>query len=129
MKNKGRFPLQVGMVLAGSAALIAFPLVQYGTPEIVWAVAAGALLSTVNVLLGYVAIEYSFEKSYTTFVKAVLGGMGLRMAAMLAALTALIVFGGMHAVALTVSVMGFYAVYLVMEIVFIQRKVSLKNRE
>jgi hypothetical protein len=125
--TKQSFLLQVGLVLAGAALLLAYPLAVYATPAIRSAIAAGALLSTANVLLGYAAIEYAFHRSATTFLKAVVGGMGVRMVVMLAALTGLILLAGMHAVALMASLMGFYAVFLVLEIFFIQRKVSLKN--
>jgi hypothetical protein len=115
-------------VLAGAAVLLAFPLIAYGTTEIMTAVAVGAILSTANVLLGYLAIEFAFDKSVSTFFKAVLGGMGLRMLFMLGALAVLIGVVRMHAVALTASMLGFYAVYLVLEILFIQKKVSVKNQ-
>jgi len=88
----------------------------------------GAALSTINVIAGYLAIEYSIDKSYTTFLKAVLGGMGIRMAVMLGMLVLLIKGVGMHAVALTTSVLVSYAVYLVIEIVFIQKKLLIKNQ-
>ncbi len=129
MKGKGGFPVQVGVVLIGAVILLTYPLVAWGTADILTAVVAGALLSTANVLAGYAAIEYSFNKSYTTFVKAVIGGMGLRMVVMLGALAALIVLGGLHPVALTSSLMGFYAVFLILEILHIQKKMSLKNQE
>jgi hypothetical protein len=86
------------------------------------------LLSTVNVLLGFLAIECSFERSYSTFLKAVLGGMGLRMVLMLGAMWVLISMFQMHALALALSMLGFYLVYLVMEILYIQRKVVVKNQ-
>jgi hypothetical protein len=123
------FPAQVGLVLAAAAALLGYPLAAYASPGTRIAVVAGALLSTVNVLLGYVSIRYAFHRSYSTFLKAVLGGMGLRMAMMLGGLAGLIVFAGLDPVALASSLLGFYAVYLVMEIVFIQRKVTAKNQE
>ncbi len=129
MKGKGGFPVQVGVVLIGAVILLTYPLAAWGTADILTAVVAGALLSTANVLAGYAAIEYSFNKSYTTFVKAVIGGMGLRMVVMLGALAALIVLGGLHPVALTSSLMGFYAVFLILEILHIQKKMSLKNQE
>jgi hypothetical protein len=129
VKGKGGFPVQVGVVLIGAVILLTYPLAAWGTADILTAVVAGALLSTANVLAGYAAIEYSFNKSYTTFVKAVIGGMGLRMVVMLGALAALIVLGGLHPVALTSSLMGFYAVFLILEILHIQKKMSLKNQE
>jgi len=120
--------VQVGLVLCGAVVLLAYPLAVWGTGETLKAVVAGALLSTANVLAGYAAIEYSFNKSYTTFVKAVIGGMGLRMVVMLGALAALIMLGGLHPVALTSSLMGFYAIFLIMEILYIQKKASFKNQ-
>lgn len=74
------------------------------------AIVVGALLSTLNVLAGFLAIEYAMEKSHETFLKAVLGGMGLRMAVMLGLLVLLIKLGGLHTVALVGSTLGFYAV-------------------
>jgi hypothetical protein len=86
------------------------------------------VLSTCNALFGFMMIEYGFGKSYTTFLKAVVGGMGLRMAFMLGSLLVLILVCRMHAVALTVSVVLFTSVYLVLEIIYLQRKVDVKNQ-
>jgi hypothetical protein len=99
----------------------------WATPETRTAVVAGALLSTANVLLGYAAIAYSFDKSYSTFLRTVLGGMGLRMLVMLGALTGLITLAQFPAVALTASLLGFYTVYLILEILYIQRALSFRK--
>ncbi len=123
------FPKQVLITLAAGSALAAYPLWKLRSFEIVEAAAIGALLSTANVLAGYFAIEYSFEKSYTTFLKAMLGGMGIRMIFMLGALVVLIKVFDMHAVALTSFLLGFYIVYLVLEIMFIQKKMLIRNQE
>jgi hypothetical protein len=125
---RSNFPAQVGLVLACAAALLAYPLAAFAPRDVRSAVAAGAALSTVNVMLGYGAIRYSFDKSHTTFLKAVLGGMGLRLLFMLGAFIALIAVFGMHPVALTVSLLGFYAVFMVLEIVFIQQRMTVRNR-
>jgi hypothetical protein len=53
--------------------------------------------------------------------------MGIRMVFMLGALVVLIRFFGLHAAALTVSLFGFYVIYLVLEIMFIQKKVTHKS--
>ena len=106
---------------------MAYPLLTYGSGDVVLGVIAGALLSTVNVVLGFLAIEYSFEKSYSTFLKAVLGGMGLRILLMLSTMAVLITVFQVHALALTLSMLGFYLIYLIMEILYIQKKVVIKN--
>ncbi len=122
-----RFPAQVAITFASAAALAVYPLARYASADVIAAVMAGALISTLNALAGFLTIEYAFEKSYTVFLRAVLGGMGLRLMVMLGALLALILAAGMHAVALTVSVMVLYLVYLVLEILFLQRKVRAKE--
>jgi hypothetical protein len=125
---RSSFPVQVALVLVCAALLLALPMALFATGEILTAVAAGAALSTVNVMLGYAAIRYSFEKSHTTFLKAVLGGMGLRLLFMLGAFIALVVGLGLQAIAFTVSLLVFYAVFMVLEIVFIQRQMTVRNR-
>lgn len=128
MNLKGNFPAQVALVLAGAFVLLAYPLTALASGDIRAAVAAGAGLSTLNVILGYGAIRYSFDKSHTTFLKAVLGGMGLRLVVMLGAFTLLIMGLGMQPVALTLSLLGFYAVFMVLEIAYIQQRMTFKNR-
>lgn len=128
MKIDKRFPLQVLCVLAITGIVSSYPLLRYGSSEIILAVLVGVLMSTMNVMLGFIAIEYSFERSYTTFLKAVLGGMGVRMLVMLSTLVVLIKVVGLHAVALTVSLLSLYLVFLVLEVFFIQRKVLVKNQ-
>jgi cation transporter-like permease len=118
----------VAVVLVCALLLLAYPLTALSSGEVRTAVAAGAALSTVNVMLGYMAIRYSFDRSHTTFLKAVLGGMGLRLLFMLGAFTALIMGFGLNPVALTVSLLGFYAVFMVLEIVYIQRRMTDRNR-
>lgn len=122
------FPTQVLIVLILGGAIGAYPLWRLGSADVALSVLAGAVLSTLNVVLGYLAIEYSFNKSYSVFLKAVLGGMGVRMMFMLGALIILIKVYGFHVVGLVVSLLSFYAVFLVLEVVFIQKKLMTKNQ-
>jgi len=128
MKIDARFPRQIALTLFGVSAVAAYPLSRYGSAEVITAAVAGALLSTVNVLLGFFAIEYAFDKSYTVFLKAVLGGMGLRMLLLLGVMIALILVFHMHTVALTISLLGFYLIYLILEVLFIQKKMLVRNQ-
>jgi hypothetical protein len=127
VKIVGTFPRQVFAALVVASGLAAYPLVRFGSEQIIVASIAGAVLSTVNVLLGYAAIRYAIDKSYTTFLKAVLGGMGIRMVVMLGALVVLIRAFSFHAAALTTSLFGFYVIYLILEIMFIQKTVTYKS--
>ena len=129
MKFDNRFPKHVLATLVASAGLSAYPLWKFGSAEIIKGVAMGALLSTINVLAGYATIEYSFTKSYNTFLKAVLGGMGVRMAFVLVVLLLFIKVFEFHTAALVSSLLGFYVIFLVLEVVFIQRKLTQRNQE
>jgi hypothetical protein len=122
------FPKQILIALFSIGCLGAYPLLKYGSADIIRASAMGAFLMTVNVLLGYAAVQYSFDKSTTTFVKYVLGGMGLRLFALAGILVLLIKIFGFDAAALVSSMGIFYVVFLTLEILFIQQKINLKQR-
>lgn len=128
MKIDKRFPSQVAVTLVAGFAVATIPLININSGDVNMAFIIGAVLSTVNVMAGFLAIEYSLDKSYNTFLKAVLGGMGIRMALMLGILVLLIKFAGIHIIALVVSVLSFYVVFLVLEILYIQKRVSHINQ-
>lgn len=122
MKFIQTFPGQVVGGLLLSATLAAYPLATFASREVIVATFAGAVLSTANVVAGYLTIEFSFNKSHTTFLKAILGGMALRMIVMLAIFFVLIRVFDFHAFALSVSLLGFYVLFMVLEVLFIQKK-------
>lgn len=122
-----RFPRRVALVLLIGAAVLAYPLIRFASPGVVVAAASGAAMSTLNAILGYVAIEYAFGRSYTTFLKVVIGGMGVRMLAMFGIMLVLILVVRVQPLPLTLTMLGFYLVYLVLEILFIQTKVAVKS--
>jgi len=124
-----RFPRRVAAVVLIAAAVLAYPLVRYASPAVAVAVVAGAVISTLNALLGYCSIEYAFGKSYTTFLKVVIGGMGVRMLGMLGIMLVLILAFHVQPLPLTLSMLGFYMVYLVLEVLFIQTKVLVKGQD
>lgn len=121
------FPAQVLIALIVVGGIGAYPIVRYGSNEILGASLLGAFLATVNVLLGYLAIEYSFGKSITTFFKVVIGGMGIRMLLMALVLVFAISLLHVHAMALVGSMGIFYIVFLTLEVLFIQKKLGRKK--
>ena len=123
-----RFALQVAVTVVVTALIAAWPLMRYATDEIIIAVVTGALLSTANVLVGFLAIQMTFRGSYTRFLKVVLGGMGIRMAVMLGLLLVLILVARLHAVALTVALVGYSMIYLILEIFALQTMMEVKNQ-
>jgi len=122
------FPGQILLALIALVALSAYPLMKFGSSDLVHAAVVGGILATVNVLLGYAAIEYSFRKSTTTFLKFVLGGMGFRLLLMGGLIVLFIEAFHVHVAGLVGSLLVCYASFLVLEILFIQKKIEIKQR-
>jgi len=118
----------VVLALLVVSVVASYPLAAYGTREVIIASVLGAFLSTLNVLLGYAAIEYSFGKSATTFLKVVLGGMGIRLVLLLGTIVVLIKLFAVHVGGLVTSLGFFYIVYLTLEILYIQKKVEQRQQ-
>jgi len=127
MKLDWTFPKRVLSALAVIAIVSSYPLIRLGTMEVILAASAGALLMTLNVLAGFLAIEYSIQKSFTTFLKFVLGGMLIRMLVLAAVLVILISFFSIHVAAFLTSIGIFYILFLTLEIMYIQEKFTLHS--
>jgi hypothetical protein len=120
-------PTQVLAIIFVAAVGGAYPMITLFSAETTIAIIAGTLLSTANVLAGYAAIEYSIGRSYTTFLKVVMGGMGIRMAAMLGFFLLCIKVLQLPVIPLSSAMMSFYAVFLILEVLYIQTRFRTKN--
>ncbi len=127
MKADWKFLRNVVVGYAGITALLIVILSQTSATDLRSSAWAGAVTSLANFLLGFFAIEYSYERSHTTFLKIVLGGMMVRLLAMTAAVVVLIKVYEFDALALMLTLLGYYIVNLAFEVVFLQKKVSLKK--
>jgi hypothetical protein len=110
-----------------TAVLTYYPISEFATANVIHSIIAGGIISLVNLLLGYVAIEISFERSHTTFLKYVLGGMVIRLMLMWGVLLILIRFCHFHSASLMLSLLFFYAMNLVLEIFYLQKRVTSKK--
>jgi len=126
---KWTFPRQIVVALAAICWLASYPLVKYGNGDMIRAAIAGAALATTNVILGYAAIEYSIGKSATTFLKFVLGGMGVRLFGMAGILLVLLNVLKFHVVALVSSLGVCYVIFLTLEIIYIQKRISTRQQD
>ena len=115
----------VVVVVVGVAS--AYPLLMFFSNEVLVAALAGCLLSVLNALAGLLTVEYAFDKPSGTFMKVVLGSMGVRMIVLLGAFYLLIEVFGLHTTALTLFLLGFYIIFLTLEVLFIKRKIEMQN--
>ena len=112
---------------AGAAVLTYYPISEIATAEVIRGIIAGGIMSLVNLLLGYASIEFSFERSHTTFLKYVLGGMVVRLMLMWGVFLILVGIFNFHSASLMLSLLFFYIMNLVLEIFFLQKRVSTKR--
>ena len=115
------FLFQVGIAFVVLGGLLAVVLFNYATEEVLVAAMVGATMSVLNAVAGTLAGGLAMGKSATGFLKIVLGGMAVRMMVLLGLLFVFIKVAGLHVLALTATLFGFYLVFLVLEIFSIQR--------
>ena len=127
MKVDWSFLRLVVLCFTAAAVLTYYPISEFATAEVVQGIVAGGIMSFVNLLLGYAAIEISYERSHTTFLKYVLGGMVIRLMLMWGVLLLLVRVYGFHSAALMLSLLFFYVMNLVLEIFYLQKRVSSKK--
>lgn len=128
MKPDWHFLRLVAYLYAGSTIIGYLILSSYASREIVRNAAVADVLSLVNVLFGYVAIEYSFDKSNITFLKIVLGGIGIRLFLMASLVLVLLRYFAFDPLSLTASLLFFYIINLVLEIYLLETKVNVKKQ-
>ncbi len=127
MKNDGNnegpgLLLQIVIASVVVGGLAAYPLLTYGTQEIINAAVIGFGLSIVNVLMGYAALRLSEQRSYVIFVQIVLGGIAVRLFLMAGVLLVLIWLVKLHALALVTSLFVMYVIFLALEVLYIHNR-------
>lgn len=129
---KLNFPKQIFVTVAVVVAIGFYPLETFGTTEVIQGCIAGLIVSIVNVFVGYVAIAFSFNTTYTKFIQIVLGGVGLRLLFMSIVLLVLIGVFKIHVVSFIASLFGMYVIFLVLEVLYIHniwQNTLSQNRE
>jgi hypothetical protein len=103
-------------------------LTVFSREEVLRAASGAAIISFVNVLLGYLSVEWSYRKPNITFLKIVLGGIGARLFLMLALVLIMIRYLRFDAFALTIALLFFYIINMGLEIYLLEHKITVKNQ-
>jgi hypothetical protein len=127
VKIDWRFLRLVMLCFGGAAGLTYYPISEFATVAVIRSIIAGGVISLVNLFFGYMAIEISFERSHTTFLKYVLGGMVGRLMCMWGILFVLIRLYEFHSASLMLSLLFFYVMNLMLEIFYLQKRISTKQ--
>lgn len=126
MRFRFRFLKSISIVTAALLIAVGIPLYFLGTVQVVKSTIASGSIALVNVLAGCMALEYSFDKSSKIFMIAVFGGMGVRMALILVAF-AILLLNGYDPASLSLSLMGFYVVFMIAELTYLVRDMNKRN--
>jgi hypothetical protein len=89
-----------------------------------WAAAFGTALAVANTIVAHALVQWSARRSTNAFMGAVLGGMVGRMALMLAAVAAAVLWLGLPKVPLAVSLLSYFVLFLAMELTILHRRTS-----
>jgi hypothetical protein len=117
----------MGITTGIAWGLIAVPLYYLANPVIVWGVFVGCILSATCFTAGFYAICHSFQRSFRVLMITIFGGMLARLVLIGAIFILLVNLTALHITSFLVSLLGFYIVYLVIELHFVHNK--LHRRE
>ena len=113
------FIRQVGLVCIVVLVLAAYPIYAYTGAASLIGVLAGCGIAALNVLAGCLTSVWAFEKPQRVFFKTVLGGMLIRLIGVGLAFLLLIKYTDVDTLALTLSLISFFAIFQVFEIRFL----------
>lgn len=111
-----RYALMAASVTLGSLALAWPVLLRSLPPAGRRAALVGAFLALANTVAAYGLVRWSEGRPPTSFVTAVLGGMVGRMGLMLGAVLGAVLLLDLPPVPLAVSLLSYFAVFLVIEL-------------
>ena len=117
----GRYTLVVLGFATVSLGVVAAFRESLGPAGLV-ATLVGAALAAANTLAAYALVVWSTRRSAQVFMGSLLGGMLGRMALMLAAVAAAILYFGLPQVPLVFSLLAYFVGFLVLELCVIQRR-------
>ncbi|MGB9772801.1 MAG: hypothetical protein ACP5JH_07295 [Bacteroidota bacterium] len=130
MKNTAlRFPRHSFAIIAGILIISVYPAYSLGGVDILVAVLVGGLIAVVNAAAGFLSIIYAFDKSNTTFIKVIVGGMGSRLMALAAIVFVAFKVLALNVVAFTISLFFFYFLSAAAEIIFLNRAAAQRSNK
>ena len=106
----------------GGAVVVSVGLLRLSLSEDSWrAAAAAAVLAALNAWAAFALVTWSAGRSNTAFFRAILGGTLARMALLLGAALAAILWLGLSRLAFLLSLLGYFVAFLVLEVGVVHR--------
>jgi hypothetical protein len=116
----GRYTL-ITLALASTSLALTWWVLDSVFPSGRWAAMLGGGIATLNSLAAYGLVVWSAGRSNTAFFRTILGGMLVRMTAMLGVVVAAVVWLGVPRLPLTLSLLAYFVVFLAFEMAAVHR--------
>ena len=116
------FLKMMGITTGIAWGVMAIPLYYLAEPVIVWGILAGCILAVFCFTTGFYAVCRSFQRSFRTLMITIFGGMLVRLVLIGVMFILLVNLTSLHVVSFLVSLLGFYVVYLTIELYFVNSR-------
>jgi hypothetical protein len=117
----------MGITTGVTWGLLALPLYFLAEPMIVWGALAGCFLSALCFSAGFYAVCRAFHQSLRTLMIAVFGGMLVRLLLIGIIFVLIVTLTPLHPVSFLSSLLGFYTLYLVIELYFVNNRLRTQE--
>ncbi len=114
----GQFAGHLGLITVLIWVVGGYPLYLWGGQDLLLAGVAGCVICAVNTLAGGGIAIWAKGKDQKTFLKAVFGGMGIRLFIVLILFFIVMKLVKLHLFGLTLSLFLFYIVFQILEVRF-----------
>ena len=101
---------------------LAVPLYSWGQPAITWGVLFGCLLSAICFIAGFYSVCRSFHLPMQKFMVVFMSGMLARLFFVGIVFFLMLWLTQLHVASFLVSLLGFYILYLVLELYFVNNR-------
>lgn len=117
--------LKIMGVATGLAwGLMAVPLYALAEPRVVWGILVGWVLAALCFTVGFYALCRYFHRSFKALMITVFGGMLARLFFIGTIFFLLAKLTTLHTVSFVSSLMGFYILYLIIELYFVNTRLQ-----
>jgi hypothetical protein len=106
-----------------------WPLYVWGEPAIVWAALVGWLLPAFCFVLGFYSIYRYFHLPMQKLMLVFFGGMLARLAVIGGGFFLLLLLTTLHVTSFLASLLGFYILYLILELYFVNGRLQRVKEE
>jgi hypothetical protein len=121
-----RYALLVVLIIGGSL-LVLWPVLRASLDEGGRRAAlVGGALAAANTLIAYMTAIWSERRSGNVFLRAVLGGMLVRMGLLLGIVVAAILVFGLPRLPLAASLLSYFVVFLIFEVAALHKRTTVR---